>query len=68
MIEHSDGSVTLSAQEFRVCHAFCELSAAEFKKLLESKDDGTLTVKDMVSHVMQCVILQEFKTDGAAPQ
>lgn len=66
MLEHGDGSITLTAHEFRVCHMFCELSAAEFKELLLAKDRDTLTVTDIVKQIERRVRLQEFRAEGPA--
>ncbi len=66
MVEHGDGSITLSAHEFRICHMFCELSAAEFKDLLLAKDGDTLSVADIVGRIEQRVRLQELRAEGPA--
>ncbi len=60
MIEHKDGSVTLTAHEFKLCHMFLEMSSQEFKKILLSKDDGTVSVKDFVEQIEQRVLLESF--------
>ena len=66
MVEHEDGSITLTAHEFKVCHNFCELSAKDFKALLTSKHGVELSVDDVVTMIQRRVLLEQFEPSNTA--
>lgn len=65
--KHEDGSVTLTAQEFRCCAAFLELPASELLSFLSAKDAQMGFTKDaLVEKIMQYHQAANCETDGAA--
>lgn len=57
MIEHEDGSVTVSAQEFKTIALFLEMKHANLRALLLDKGDA-MTQDDLVAEIVQFVTLQ----------
>ncbi len=63
MIKHPDGAVTLTAEEFAACAAFCELSPSQFEELLQDKA-GVVTTADLVAYVLQRAALINFEPEN----
>lgn len=67
--KNEDGSVTLTAQEFRCCAAFLELPANELLAFLSAQgtqEGFTFTTKDLVKKIMQHHQIVSCATDGLA--
>lgn len=65
--KNEDGSVTLTAQEFRCCAAFLELPANEFLDFLNAQ--GTqegFTAEHLIEKIMQHHLVASCATDGLA--
>lgn len=56
MIEHEDGSVTLSRKQFKTVAQFLEMREVNLKELLTEKGDE-LTQDELVDRIVQIVSL-----------
>lgn len=63
-ILHDDGSVTLSAEDFRACAAHLEMSPSRFLAFLTDHPEG-FSEEELREHVMQQIELMHFTPDTA---
>lgn len=63
--QHDDGSVTLTAAEFRSCATHLEMSSAELLDFLSDRPDG-FTTEELIKTVMQRIELEHMPTDTPA--
>lgn len=63
MIEHDDGSVTLSVKQFKTVATFLEMREVNLKDLLAEKGDA-LTEADLLTRIQQLVYLHQVESNN----